>query len=51
VAWPNFPPAEGAAATVLNAIANLDRVRAEAALALVEGKGLPAWGRLVPAVR
>jgi hypothetical protein len=28
VAWRNYPPAEGTPATVLNAIANLDRVRA-----------------------
>lgn len=28
VAWRNYPPAEGTAATILNAVANLDRVRA-----------------------
>ncbi|WP_157437347.1 hypothetical protein [Actinoplanes subtropicus] len=28
VAWRNYPPAEGTSATILNAIANLDRVRA-----------------------
>jgi hypothetical protein len=27
VAWRNYPPAEGTSATILNAIANLDRVR------------------------
>jgi hypothetical protein len=28
VAWRNYPPAEGTSATILNAVANLDRVRA-----------------------
>jgi hypothetical protein len=28
VAWRNYPPAEGTPATILNAVANLDRVRA-----------------------
>jgi hypothetical protein len=28
VAWRNYPPAEGTEATILNAVANLDRVRA-----------------------
>ncbi|XVU24293.1 DUF2637 domain-containing protein [Actinoplanes sp. CA-054009] len=28
VAWHNYPPAEGTPATILNAVANLDRVRA-----------------------